>query len=131
MLLLFAARLLQARGEAAVRSDLKGGVEVVELEPPQTFDPNAKEITAKMSPNSEVEILFRCAAPSGKQLTLSTSKRFVGCCLADQDLVGSPESRFQCCGAGHDLAGTSEVGFSCCPHGQVFDGNVCAPPTHC
>lgn len=66
--------------------------------------------------------LWQWARP---QLSLSANKRFAGCCLPDQSLVGDPDSAFDCCAGGHDLAGSKETGYRCCPTGWTYDGEIC------
>ncbi|KAH8424285.1 cysteine-rich secreted protein [Aspergillus melleus] len=60
-----------------------------------------------------------------KKLSLSGDKKFAGCCLSGQRLVGSPDTAFDCCATGHDLAGSKDTGYICCPQGEVYDGVVC------
>ncbi|KAJ5081870.1 hypothetical protein NUU61_010134 [Penicillium alfredii] len=60
-----------------------------------------------------------------KKLSMSSNKKFAGCCLEGQNLLGSPETAFDCCAEGHDLTGSAEAGYRCCPSGEVFDGETC------
>ncbi|GKZ28428.1 hypothetical protein AbraIFM66950_007096 [Aspergillus brasiliensis] len=63
-----------------------------------------------------------------KKLSLSDNKKYAGCCLPGQRLLGSPETAFDCCAEGHDLAGSKDTGYTCCPEGQTYDGDTCQAP---
>lgn len=60
-----------------------------------------------------------------KKLSLSGDKKFAGCCLPGQRLLGSPATAFDCCAENHDLVGSKDTGYRCCPEGETYDGNVC------
>ncbi|KAN0079153.1 hypothetical protein V8E54_005666 [Elaphomyces granulatus] len=67
-----------------------------------------------------------CAA-AGTAPTLSADKKYFACCLAGQNLLGSPDTAFDCCASGHDLVGSPAAGYHCCPTGFTFDGQQCKP----
>ena len=109
---------------AAFRPDIKGRVEVAELEPDQVVTEDATEVDMRTSPGSDFTVLFKCIKDN-KKIALSADSHFVGCCLPGQHLSGSEQSAFDCCGAGHELAGGAGVGYTCCPTGFMYDGSVC------
>lgn len=67
-----------------------------------------------------------CAA-AGTVPTLSADKKYFACCIAGQNLLGSPDTAFDCCAPGHDLVGSTDTGYHCCPTGYTFDGKICKP----
>lgn len=112
------------RALAAFRPDIKGPVEVAELEPDQVVTDDATEVEMRLPPGSDFVVLFKCSEDN-KEIAVSDDNQFVGCCLPGQHLSGSEQTSFDCCGQNHDLAGDAQVGYVCCPTGYVYDGSKC------
>lgn len=109
---------------AAFRPDIRGRVEVAELDPDQLVTEDATEVEMRSSPRSDFIVLFKCTKDD-KKIAISADSHFVGCCLPGQHLSGSEQSGFDCCGQGHEFAGDTGVGYTCCPTGFMYDGTVC------
>ena len=115
---------------AAFRPDIKGRVEVAELETDQVVTEDTTQVAIRTSRGSDLTVLFECTK-GNKELALSADSHFVGCCLPGQHLSGSEQSAFDCCGRGHEITGDAEIGYICCPTGFMYDGSICkADPGH-
>ena len=109
---------------AAFRPDIKGRVEVAELETDQLITEDTTQVAIRTSRGSDLSVLFECTKDN-KELALSADGHFVGCCLPGQHLSGSEQSAFDCCGRGHEIAGDAGTGYICCPTGFMYDGSLC------